>query len=95
MLLVGALLVSPPPVASITREGSAQRVFLGAGLSGTTPLAALLYGGVHTGFSEEFLFRGLIAGRVRFESGAILGPWTLHASVNTTVALSIAVRSAG
>lgn len=143
VLLVGALVLWPPPVALFTREGSAQRVFLGMGWSDATVTAASLYGVVQTGFSEEFLFRGLIAGAlgrrmsnllanllqatiflaphllivvavpelwgliplvfagalfagwVRLESGSILGPWILHATVNTTMALSIAVRSAG
>lgn len=141
LLVIGVLVAWPPPVEAFTREGSAQRVFLGAGWSGETLLAALLYGGVQTGFSEEFLFRGLIAGALgrrlsrglanvlqagifllphllivlvmpgmwgvlplvfvgalfvgwaRIESGSILGPWILHASVNTTMALSIAIRS--
>lgn len=52
----------PPPVEPLIREGSPQKAFVGLGLSGTAVLMALLYGVVKTGFAEEFLFRGLIAG---------------------------------
>jgi len=52
----------PPPVAPLIRLGSPQRPFLGLGLSGTSVAMALLYGVVQTGFTEELLFRGLIAG---------------------------------
>jgi len=56
------LLIWPPSPDTFGREGSAQRPFVGAGLNTTTLLAALLYGVIQTGFSEEFLFRGLVAG---------------------------------
>ena len=59
---VAALLVWSPPVEVFTRERSAQREFLGLGITGTSIAMALLYGGVKTGFAEELLFRGLIAG---------------------------------
>ena len=59
---VAALLVWSPPVEVFTRERSAQREFLGLGITGTSVAMALLYGVVKTGFSEELLFRGLIAG---------------------------------
>jgi membrane protease YdiL (CAAX protease family) len=62
-LLAGLLLVLlVPSVEPLTREGSAQRRFVGLGLTGTAITMALLYGVVQTGFSEELLFRGLIAG---------------------------------
>jgi membrane protease YdiL (CAAX protease family) len=96
-----------------------------------------------TGFAEEFLFRGLIAGSlsrhlsiawanviqaviflaphalvllvdislwpilplvfagalfagwIRIRSGSIVGPWLLHAIANFTMAMSVAIRSAG
>jgi membrane protease YdiL (CAAX protease family) len=102
---------------------------------------ALLYGVFKTGFAEELLFRGLIAGGlsrrfplrwanllqalifllphllvlrvmpemwgvlpvifagvlflgwVRIESGSIIGPWLIHASVNVAICLSVAART--
>ena len=39
-----------------------MRSFAGLGLGAQTIVMAFLYGMVKTGFSEEFLFRGLIAG---------------------------------
>jgi membrane protease YdiL (CAAX protease family) len=59
---VAALLVWSPPVEVFTRERSAQREFVGLGITGTSIAMALLYGVVKTGFSEELLFRGLVAG---------------------------------
>lgn len=59
---VAILVIWPPPLEPFVRVGSAQRAFLGLGLGGPTIPMALLYGVVKTGFSEEFLFRGLIAG---------------------------------
>ena len=59
---VAALLVWPPPLEPFLRDGSPQRPFVGLGLSGRAVAMALLYGLVQTGFAEEFLFRGLIAG---------------------------------
>ena len=115
---------------------------MGLGLSPLSVSMALLYGVIKTGFAEEFLFRGLIAGSLsrtlplvwanliqaaiflvphllllvvmaelwvilpfffigslfagwaRIKSDSIVGPWLIHASVNTTMALSVAVRSA-
>jgi membrane protease YdiL (CAAX protease family) len=52
----------PPPLEPMTREGSAWRGFVGLGLGGQSVVMALLYGVVKTGFTEELLFRGLIAG---------------------------------
>ena len=139
--LITALTLWPPPVEPFTREGSAQQPFMGLGLGVSAIAAALMYGVVQTGFSEELLFRGLIAGSLsrrlsplwanlaqasifliphllllfvmpemwgvlvfvfllglvagwaRIESESIVGPWILHASVNVTMALSIATRS--
>jgi membrane protease YdiL (CAAX protease family) len=59
---VAALLLWSPPLESFTGESSPQRDFVGLGLTGTSVAMALLYGVVKTGFSEELLFRGLIAG---------------------------------
>jgi membrane protease YdiL (CAAX protease family) len=59
---VAGLLLRSLPVDVFTREGSPQREFLGLGITGTSVAMALLYGVVKTGFSEEVLFRGLIAG---------------------------------
>lgn len=139
---VAALLIWPPPLEAWLREGSAFRSFEGLGFGPTAVGAALLYGVVETGFAEELLFRGLIAGSLarrlsmrwanvaqaavflaphlfllwvmpemawllpilflgalflgwaRIASGSILGPWLIHAALNVTTALSIAVRSA-
>lgn len=52
----------PPSPATFGRAGSAQQPFVGAGLGPATLFAAFLYGVVQTGFCEEFLFRGLLAG---------------------------------
>ena len=59
---VAGLLLWSPPIEVFTREGSPQREFLGLGITGTSIAMALLYGVVKTGFAEELLFRGLIAG---------------------------------
>jgi membrane protease YdiL (CAAX protease family) len=56
------LILWPPPLDPFLRAGSPQQPFVGLGLCGTALLMALLYGVVKTGFAEEFLFRGLIAG---------------------------------
>lgn len=62
LVIVVGLLVWPPPVEPLTREGSAQHDFAGLGFTGVAVGLALLYGVVKTGFAEELLFRGLIAG---------------------------------
>lgn len=59
---VAALLLWSPPLEHFTGESSPQRDFVGLGLTGTSVAMALLYGVVKTGFAEELLFRGLIAG---------------------------------
>lgn len=64
LALTGAIIIAvwPPPLVPITRIGSPQRAFLGLGLSRSAVVTALLYGVVQTAFTEELLFRGLIAG---------------------------------
>jgi membrane protease YdiL (CAAX protease family) len=59
---VAALVISPPPMEPLIRQGSMYRPFAGLGLGGQAISMALLYGVVKTGFTEELLFRGLIAG---------------------------------
>lgn len=66
-LAVGAavsviLILWPPSLQSSLGEGSAFRSFGGLGLSTTSVLMAFVYGVIKTGFVEELLFRGLIAG---------------------------------
>ncbi len=139
---VAALCAFPPPLAPFLREGSPQRAFQGLGIGFISITMALSYGMIKTGFAEEFLFRGLIAGSlsrrlplhwaniaqatifllphflalivmpemwvilplvfagalftgwVRIKSGSILGPWLLHGSLNVTMCLSVAARTA-
>jgi len=62
VLDIGVLLAWSPPVSSFIRHDSPQRVFADLGPGGTALLMALIHGGITTGFSEEFLFRGLPAG---------------------------------
>lgn len=62
LIAVSILAIWPPPVEPLIRQGSPQRAFVGLGLTGTAMLMAFLYGLIKTGFAEEFLFRGLIAG---------------------------------
>jgi membrane protease YdiL (CAAX protease family) len=62
VVTVIALLLWPPDLETMLREGSAQRQFGGLGWSATAVAMALIYGVVKTGFAEELLFRGLIAG---------------------------------
>ncbi|HET6361542.1 MAG TPA: CPBP family intramembrane glutamic endopeptidase [Gemmatimonadota bacterium] len=61
-LSVAVLLAWSPPIEVFTREGSPQRDFVGLGITETSVAMALLYGVVKTGFAEELLFRGLVAG---------------------------------
>lgn len=61
-VLVALLLAWMPPLELMGREGSAQHQFVGLGITSVSVVMALLYGGVQTGFTEELLFRGLIAG---------------------------------
>lgn len=60
--VVAVLLILPPDLEMSVREGSAWKNFDGLGLTGEAIAMALIYGVVKTGFAEEFLFRGLIAG---------------------------------
>ena len=59
---VAILALWPPPLAPFLRDGSPQQPFVGLGLGGPAVAMALLYGVVQTGFPEELLFRGLVAG---------------------------------
>ena len=59
---VAILVIWPPPLEPFVRHGSPQESFRGLGLGGPAVPMALLYGVVKTGFPEELLFRGLIAG---------------------------------
>src|SRR5262249_53391729 len=59
---VAILAIWPPPLDPFLRDGSPQQPFVGLGLGGPAVVMALLYGVVKTGFPEELLFRGLIAG---------------------------------
>ena len=61
---VVALVIWTPPLEALTREGSAQAKFAGLGLTASSVTMAVLHGGVQTGFTEELLFRGLIAGSI-------------------------------
>ena len=58
------LVVWSPSLEPFTRKGSAQHPFVGLGLSVSAIAMAFLKGVVQTGFTEELLFRGLIAGRL-------------------------------
>jgi membrane protease YdiL (CAAX protease family) len=51
-----------PPLELFTRQGSAQRQFVGLGFTIPAVTLAILHGAVQTAFPEELLFRGLIAG---------------------------------
>jgi membrane protease YdiL (CAAX protease family) len=62
VLMVFALVAWPPDLEPFTRERSPQRPFVGLGLGGDAITLAVLYGVIKTGFAEELLFRGLIAG---------------------------------
>ena len=57
-----SLVIWPPPREPLIRHGSMYRQFAGLGLGGQAIAMAFLYGVVQTGFTEELLFRGLIAG---------------------------------
>ena len=61
-IIVLIFAVWPQSLAPFTRVGSAQRWFVGLGFNLRTIVLAVLSGGVQTGFAEELLFRGLIAG---------------------------------
>jgi membrane protease YdiL (CAAX protease family) len=61
-LVVLAFLLWPPPLAPLVQPSSPQHDFVGLGFGLRSVVLALLYGVVKTGFCEELLFRGLIAG---------------------------------
>jgi membrane protease YdiL (CAAX protease family) len=142
LVVACVLLLWQPPMVPFLREGTPQRAFAGLGLGVQAAVMALLYGVVQTGFVEELVFRGLIAGSlarrlplawanllqalifllphllvlqtmpqmwmllplvfvlalamgwVRIRSGSILGPWLVHATLNVTMCLMVAVRTA-
>jgi membrane protease YdiL (CAAX protease family) len=62
--LAGVLIIViwMPPLAPLTREGSALRQFAGLGFTMPAITRAILYGVVQTALAEELLFRGLITG---------------------------------
>jgi membrane protease YdiL (CAAX protease family) len=62
LVTVAVLVIRPLPLDSLVREGSAWRSFVGLGFGMPAVVMSLLYGVVKTGFAEELLFRGLIAG---------------------------------
>ncbi len=62
LITVAVIMIRPPAAELSVREGSAFKIFDGLDFGGTTLTIALIYGVVKTGFAEEFLFRGLIAG---------------------------------
>jgi membrane protease YdiL (CAAX protease family) len=140
--MVAVILIWPPALDPMTREGSSWTNFVGLGFGGTSVIMALLYGVVQTGFAEEFFFRGLVAGSLsrrlpllwanlaqaliflaphllllrfapemwpilvvifagslfvgwaRIKSDSILGPWLVHAALNVTMGLTVALRTA-
>jgi membrane protease YdiL (CAAX protease family) len=59
---VALLAIWPPALDPFLRDGSPQQPFVGLGFGVSAVSMALLYGVVTTGFPEELLFRGLIAG---------------------------------
>ena len=63
-LAVAAALVAASRGAPgfFAREELAVRQFTGAGITLESVLAALVYGGIQTGLTEELVFRGLIGG---------------------------------
>lgn len=63
-ILVAVLFIWTPPLEPLLREGSPQAHFVGLGLTEGSITMALLHGAVQTGFTEELLFRGLIAGSI-------------------------------
>lgn len=141
VMVVCALLLWHPAMAPFMRQGSPQHAFVGMGWSVPAIVMALLYGVVQTGFVEELVFRGLIAGSlsrrlplawanllqalifmlphlfilktmpelwmllplifllalvmgwVRIRSGSIIGSWLVHAVLNVTMCLMVAVRT--
>lgn len=72
IVVVAALFGWPPPLDALTAEGSAWRQFMGVGLGAKGVAMALVYGVVKTGFAEELLFRGLVAGSL---SRRLSLPW--------------------
>jgi membrane protease YdiL (CAAX protease family) len=61
-VMVAALVLASLPMEPFQRRGSPQADLVGIGLGGPAIPIALVYGILKTGFPEEVLFRGLIAG---------------------------------
>ncbi len=62
LAIVAYFIFWPPSAELFAGDTSPQKPFIGLGFSQTSLVMALLYGVVATGFCEELLFRGLIAG---------------------------------
>jgi membrane protease YdiL (CAAX protease family) len=62
IVLVAVVTTLSLSLEPFTREGAAQRPFVGLGFTPPAVVLAFLNGAVQTGFPEELLFRGLIAG---------------------------------
>ncbi|MEZ5338084.1 MAG: CPBP family intramembrane glutamic endopeptidase [bacterium] len=73
LCVVLALLFLTPDLEALTRKGSAQHEFVGVGIGLQGILLALIYSVLKTGFCEEFLFRGLIAGSLARRMGLLWG----------------------
>jgi len=71
---IAAQIAWPPPLEAISRKGTMYHSFAGAGIGPETIAAALLCGVVQTGFTEELLFRGLLAGSL---SRRMSLPWAV------------------
>lgn len=70
---VVAFVLWSPAVDNFTHKGSPQHAYEGLGLTVTSVAMALIYGMIQTGFCEEFLFRGLIAGALGRALGTLWG----------------------
>ena len=81
LVVVAGLLLWPPPLGPLTREGSAAHRFAGVGLTPGSVTASLLYGVVQTGLSEELLFRGFLMTRLRRATGS----WFIAVVVTSAV----------
>jgi membrane protease YdiL (CAAX protease family) len=81
---VAALVTWAPPLEPLVREGSTYRRFAGLGLGGEAIAMAVLLGVVQTGFTEELLFRGLIAGSLSRRLPLVLGEFRAGVPVCAT-----------
>lgn len=62
IVIVAYFVFWPPDAEAFTRDNSSQSHFDGLGLNAMSISMALIYGVIATGFCEELLFRGMIAG---------------------------------